>query len=440
MGLAVLPNNHLNGQTADGPEVQANHVELRDSVNNIENEQIVDLTIKQAKIEESGQTQVLFADAGGQNFVVDALNWISVTTSGDLNYTVPEFIAYVGAVRIKKTGGLPVRLYTASRDTYVDMDNAGVMRYSEVSNGALAPAQVAGEIRLLKVVTDGSTVTDVVTLVTDVAFVQKHLFEQKIVEINPLNDAGSAETPGNQKIKVIFRGLDKTGQYLLDTGPAGIEIDLANKEVANGLDQNVVVTAFGILNIWIIGAADGSQPVAGLASYEDTPYGEGDPLYPTDYDIGRWVSLAIVDGTARLIPAQTIKNETIFMEHAKNVFTASNNNNWNLYDFDPSFAIKEHVGAVRISFFLKTGNNFGYGDHSITGSTTPASQDGAVLVGQTKNEPDENEDAGVAWLPLVDGKANIYHEGVVDGAGSNGQQSNAPAKGVCLTGWKYHHD
>lgn len=52
-------------------------------------------------------------------------------------------------------------LYTASKDTYVDLSTTGVYTYTAVANGAAAPVVAANSIRLAKVVTDATDVTSV---------------------------------------------------------------------------------------------------------------------------------------------------------------------------------------------------------------------------------------------------------------------------------------
>lgn len=50
------------------------------------------------------------------------------------------------------------RSFTASKDTYVDVDNTGTLYYTEVTNNAASPALAAGRIRLGVVVTGATTI------------------------------------------------------------------------------------------------------------------------------------------------------------------------------------------------------------------------------------------------------------------------------------------
>lgn len=75
--------------------------------------------------------------------------------------------ALIGKTSVTK--GYLKHTFTASKDTYVDLaigdkpTSVDDLTYTEVSNGAAAPALAADSIRLAKVVTDGSGITGVTT-------------------------------------------------------------------------------------------------------------------------------------------------------------------------------------------------------------------------------------------------------------------------------------
>jgi hypothetical protein len=85
-------------------------------------------------------------------------------TATGLSSTTTLGTAYIEGMRVVKDA--TAHTYTASKDTYVDLSKDGVYTYSEVANGAAAPAVAANSIRLAKVVTDGSDVTSVTDLRT----------------------------------------------------------------------------------------------------------------------------------------------------------------------------------------------------------------------------------------------------------------------------------
>lgn len=82
-----------------------------------------------------------------------------IPTSGTLAATASAGVAYVLGRRVVKAA--QAHTYTASKDTYVDLDNT-LYTYVAVTNGAGAPALTANAIRIAKVVTSASAVTSVV--------------------------------------------------------------------------------------------------------------------------------------------------------------------------------------------------------------------------------------------------------------------------------------
>jgi len=437
MGIVNLPNDLTNGTLADADEVQGNDVALRDGVNNIETDQIVDDAILEGDLNPSIKVGLRYTENGGQNYVFDGSNWITTTTSPDLNYTTNAFTAYVAGIRVPKTSFN--RLYTANRDTYLDMDSAGLITFSEVTNGASQPAQTPGTLRLKKVITDGSTVTDVVLLAEVVAFTTNLLYEYKSAEININKNTGGPDVLGNQQIKVFFRGKDSTGAFNLDLGTSGVVLDTANKELPNGIDTNMTPTAENAYSIWVIGAKDGSQPDAAILSQNTAPFGIGAPNFPTNYDIARWHSLVIFDSNSRLIPGVTSESETTFHGHAKNIFPNSMNNTWTIIDLDALLdEVKEHVGHAYIQGVSSNFGDCGYADHSVTGGGAPTAQAGALSIAFCALAGDH--DSSWVWVPLSeDGTGNFWSNQQVDGTSTGQQGGDTTAFGLSLLGFKYKH-
>lgn len=89
-----------------------------------------------------------------------------VAQTAGLTGSFSNLVYYVGALRYTKTG-VANKVYTVSKDTYVDIGTDGTVDYNEVANGAAAPALAADHIRLAKVVTSGAAITSVVQYGTD---------------------------------------------------------------------------------------------------------------------------------------------------------------------------------------------------------------------------------------------------------------------------------
>ena len=83
-----------------------------------------------------------------------------VAQSAGLVGTFSNIVYYISGVRYTATS-IANKTYTASKDTYVDINGAGTVTYVEVANGAASPALTANSIRVAKVVTNGSAITSV---------------------------------------------------------------------------------------------------------------------------------------------------------------------------------------------------------------------------------------------------------------------------------------
>lgn len=124
-------------------------------------------------------------------------------TSG-LTASFSDLVYYITGLRHTKTG-VANRLYTASKDTYVDIGTDGVLDYTEVANGAASPALSASHIRLAKVVTSGAAVTSVVA--TD--------FDTNGVPIRPLRSIRKVDLEKAHFCSLYFStGGDAGGQVI----------------------------------------------------------------------------------------------------------------------------------------------------------------------------------------------------------------------------------
>lgn len=80
--------------------------------------------------------------------------------SSGLVGTMTSGIVYINGKRVV-VSAIATRTFTASKDTYVSVDNTGTVTYSEVTNGAAAPALPANSIWLAVVVTSGAAITSI---------------------------------------------------------------------------------------------------------------------------------------------------------------------------------------------------------------------------------------------------------------------------------------
>lgn len=89
---------------------------------------------------------------------------LTVTQDTLLDGIVAAGVAYINQAKVDVSSD--TNAFTASQDTYVDVGDDAVITYSAVANGAGAPVLAADAVRLAKVVTDGTTITDIVDMRT----------------------------------------------------------------------------------------------------------------------------------------------------------------------------------------------------------------------------------------------------------------------------------
>lgn len=453
MGIVNLPFTLTNGTVADADEVQGNDNALRDGVNNIETANIANKNVTEAKLADNINPVFRTEEIGVRNFIVDGNNWITATTSGDLNYTFNAMTCYVDGNRLEIASF--TQLYTALRDTYVDVDTTGAVTFGEVLNGGVAPAQLPGTLRLAKVIADVSTVTDVQLLAAGSAFSSVAEIRYKYVEANAIRDTTPPSSPGSQFIFIQFRGFDNTGVYEMDTGEAGVTIDLGNKGVPNGYDLVANPTLNSVLHVYVIAAADGSQPLAGLATQEVTFADQGPfaGTFPPGYNIAKWVGAVFTEPEGYTLPSIQNGNTTTFWGgFIRNVFLASDNGMWVHKDLSPYMPI---TNAREVLVFTEVdgagggARSTGLGSLGATGSGRPHDTPGTIIAVEglqvsISASPFtlEYHQRSQVWYPTDrNGTLPYYSNNVKDGTGSGGQGdlSGGP-DGIALAGWRYFHD
>lgn len=141
--------------------------------------------------------------------------------------------------------------FTASKDTYVYISNAGVLSYLALANGAAPPTQATlgvGALRIAKVVTDGTRITD--GGVTDMrTFAPAGDFFTVSCESSFLTaNQGAIYIPIN--VNAVVRRIDGTVTTPLgasDTGTVTVAIGKNDKytNVTNGVVTHSISAAIG---------------------------------------------------------------------------------------------------------------------------------------------------------------------------------------------------
>jgi len=81
-----------------------------------------------------------------------------IAISAGLVATISNIVYYIGGKRYTKSS-IANKTFTASKDTYVDIDTTGTITYTEVANNAASPSLAANSIRIAIIVTNGTTLT-----------------------------------------------------------------------------------------------------------------------------------------------------------------------------------------------------------------------------------------------------------------------------------------
>lgn len=139
-----------------------------------------------------------------RNVVASGLEW---TTLSGLNGTMSAGIVYINGKRIS-VSSVASKTFTVSKDTYVGVDNAGAISYTEVANNASSPALPANTVWLAVVVTNGSAITAINFTGVD----------SNSVVVRPM-PIGTKQTDANGWT-VIDNG--KTREYIYKTASSGV--------------------------------------------------------------------------------------------------------------------------------------------------------------------------------------------------------------------------
>lgn len=91
------------------------------------------------------------------DFVASGLVWTADAAGSNRNASMTTGVVYIGGKRFTPAA-VTARNFTASKDTYIDIDTTGTLVYTEVSNNAASPALAAGSIRIGIIVTAAGSI------------------------------------------------------------------------------------------------------------------------------------------------------------------------------------------------------------------------------------------------------------------------------------------
>lgn len=94
------------------------------------------------------------------DYVASGCVWSGDAYASTRNASMTAGVAYIGGKRLV-IAAITARSFTASKDTYIDLDTSGSTTYTEVTNNAASPALTSGYIRIGIIVTGASNIAAV---------------------------------------------------------------------------------------------------------------------------------------------------------------------------------------------------------------------------------------------------------------------------------------
>lgn len=158
----TFTNNDIHSSTFAAKLNRNFQQSLTGGINNVESANITNDTLTEADMADEINPRVRTYEGAACEFVYTGLLPV---TDADLTTDTAAGTAYPRGFRIKKSAAT-AHTYTASKWTWVDIDQNGDFQYSELPIGSATPSVAANSIRLARVSTDGATVNSVQDLRT----------------------------------------------------------------------------------------------------------------------------------------------------------------------------------------------------------------------------------------------------------------------------------
>lgn len=153
-----FPNQPASNTAPASQPVRDNFTAISQAIQSFDGSQIQAATIGEAALANAINPRLRGSETIS-NFVASGAVWSLVS---GLNGTMSAGVIYVNGYRTP-VNSIGSRTFTASKDTYVDLDYLGNVAYVEVANGATAGMTLTtNSTRVAKVITNGSAITSVV--------------------------------------------------------------------------------------------------------------------------------------------------------------------------------------------------------------------------------------------------------------------------------------
>lgn len=155
------PTTPTNGQSGDATPILQNEQALANAIASFDGSQVQTATIQGSALVANANPLTLLGDSMFP-FVASGCVWSGDSYGSTLNGSMTSGIVYVQnpsgqLVRLTATA-ISAHAFTASTDTYIDIDYNGNVTFTGVSNNSVSPALAANSVRLAIVVSGASSI------------------------------------------------------------------------------------------------------------------------------------------------------------------------------------------------------------------------------------------------------------------------------------------
>lgn len=151
------PGQPTNGNALDASIVAANLQALAQAIQSFDGSQVTPGSVSAAAFATAINPNTVLKETT-RPFVASGCTWQTVS---NLQGTMTSGVVYINGIRVA-VSGVAAYTFTASQDTYVDVDYNGNLYYVNVPNGATTGmTMTANAIRIAKIVTGATSITTV---------------------------------------------------------------------------------------------------------------------------------------------------------------------------------------------------------------------------------------------------------------------------------------
>lgn len=148
------PNSPATNDALNSLAIRQNFQSIQSQINNADGAALNAKTVQEGALADAINPRLARTESG-TNFVASGL--LMSVPGSSLSVSLPSGTAYVNGYRVVYAGTTITVL--VSQDTYIDMTSSGAIVQQGVANNAAAPSLAAGNLRLAKIVSNGSVIT-----------------------------------------------------------------------------------------------------------------------------------------------------------------------------------------------------------------------------------------------------------------------------------------